>query len=86
MNTLKGKVAFVAGGARGIRAAIALRLTQEGVNVAFTFIRSEERAQNHGGLCAYCADIDWRTSSAVVTSRPRPAIGQLARPCCWSWA
>lgn len=63
MNTLKGKVAFVAGGARGIRAAIALRLAQEGVNVAFTFIRSEERAQNHGGLCAYCADIDWRTSS-----------------------
>ena len=46
MNDLKGKVAFVTGGARGIGAAIVLRLAQEGVNVAFTFIRSEERAQN----------------------------------------
>lgn len=46
MNDLKGKAAFVTGGARGIGAAIVLRLAQEGVNVAFTFIRSEERAQN----------------------------------------
>lgn len=46
MNSLKNKVAFITGGSRGIGAAIAMRLAQEGANVAFTFVRSEGCAKN----------------------------------------
>ena len=43
-QTLKGKVAFVQGGSRGIGAAIALRLAQEGAAVAITYVSSERPA------------------------------------------
>ena len=43
-QTLKGKVAFVQGGSRGIGAAIALRLAQEGAAVAITYVSSEKPA------------------------------------------
>lgn len=45
MNTLKGKVALVTGGSRGIGAAIVKRLAAEGADVAFSYSRSPERAQ-----------------------------------------
>lgn len=44
MSTLKGKVALVTGGSRGIGAAIVRKLAQEGANVAFTYISSAEKA------------------------------------------
>lgn len=43
-QSLKGKVAFVQGGSRGIGAAIALRLAQEGAAVAITYVSSEKPA------------------------------------------
>lgn len=43
-KTLQGKVAFVQGGSRGIRASIVKRLAREGAKVAFTYVSSAKRA------------------------------------------
>ncbi len=45
MERLIGKKALVTGGSRGIGAAIALRLAQEGADVALTYERSQDKAQ-----------------------------------------
>lgn len=42
---LKGKTALVTGGTRGIGQAIAQKFAEQGANLAFTYIHSEERAQ-----------------------------------------
>ncbi|GIN74220.1 3-ketoacyl-ACP reductase [Bacillus sp. J14TS2] len=44
-STLKNKVALVTGGSRGIGAAIVKKLAVEGVNVAFTYVHAQEKAQ-----------------------------------------
>lgn len=66
---LSGKTALVTGGSRGIGAAIAGELAQEGANVALTYLNSSAKAQevaaecrNFGvqaeAICADCRDID----------------------------
>jgi 3-oxoacyl-[acyl-carrier protein] reductase len=42
---LENKIALVTGGSRGIGAAITRRLAAEGANVAFTYVRSTEKAE-----------------------------------------
>lgn len=46
MIDLKGKRALVTGGSRGIGAAIALALAENGADVAITYNRSPERADS----------------------------------------
>src|SRR6266478_4660491 len=45
MMLLKNKTALVTGGARGIGYAIVKKFAEEGCNVAFTFLSSEEKAK-----------------------------------------
>ena len=44
MKLLQGKTALITGGSRGIGAAIVKKFTEEGADVAFTFLSSEEKA------------------------------------------
>ncbi|GLX53096.1 3-oxoacyl-ACP reductase [Streptomyces hygroscopicus subsp. hygroscopicus] len=44
MNRLEGNAALVTGGSRGIGAAVALRLAEEGADVALTYEKNEVRA------------------------------------------
>ncbi|MEV2209989.1 3-oxoacyl-ACP reductase family protein [Streptomyces sp. NPDC050997] len=45
-GSLNGKVALVTGGSRGIGAATALRLAQEGAHVAVTYVNGKEAAED----------------------------------------
>ncbi|GAB3499948.1 SDR family NAD(P)-dependent oxidoreductase [Amycolatopsis cihanbeyliensis] len=45
MSALDGKRALVTGGSRGIGAAVAARLAEDGANVAVTYVGSPERAE-----------------------------------------
>lgn len=45
MGQLAGKAAFVTGGSRGIGAAIVKDLAASGADVAFTYVQSEDRAE-----------------------------------------
>jgi len=44
MNQLKGKTALITGASRGLGKATAFRFAQEGANVAITYIKSTEKA------------------------------------------
>lgn len=45
MNLLDHQTAIITGASRGIGEAIALKLANEGANIAFTYVSSEERAK-----------------------------------------
>ena len=46
MKILEGKIALVTGGSRGIGEAIVRKFAEQGADVAFTYLSSEERAKN----------------------------------------
>ncbi len=45
MKLLENKVAIITGGSRGIGEAIAIKFAENGANVAFTYVSSDERAK-----------------------------------------
>lgn len=63
------RVALVTGGSRGIGAAIARRLAQEGIRVVITYARSEERAQE------VVADLEREAGGSRPLFRGAGAIG-----------
>ena len=45
MKLLEGKTALITGGSRGIGEAIVLKFAEQGANIAFTYLSSEEKAK-----------------------------------------
>jgi len=76
-NALDGKVALVTGGGRGIGAAVALRLAEEGADVALTFQRNRQSADDvvnqimTAGRRAVAVQADSADPSAVVAAVDR---------------
>jgi len=83
-GVLAGKVALVTGGSRGIGAAIAQRLAQEGAAVALTYVSTPERAEEvvraieAGGGKALAIRADSADASAVQ-SAVRQTVEHLGR-------
>jgi 3-oxoacyl-[acyl-carrier protein] reductase len=85
MSDLKGKAALVTGGSRGIGAAAAIRLAEQGADVAITFARSEAQAQavvaqieatGRRGLAIHADNADAAAVEAAVR-RAADAFGRL---------
>ncbi|MGW3788530.1 SDR family NAD(P)-dependent oxidoreductase [Micromonospora chokoriensis] len=83
-NALDGKVALVTGGGRGIGAAVALRLAEEGADVALTFQQNQRRADGvvdqikAVGRRAVAMQADSSDPAAVVGAVDR-VVGELGR-------
>jgi 3-oxoacyl-[acyl-carrier protein] reductase len=83
-NALDGKVALVTGGGRGIGAAVALRLAQDGADVALTFQQNQRRADDvveqikMVGRRAFAMQADSAEPAAMTVAVDRVA-GELGR-------
>ncbi|MEU8234148.1 SDR family oxidoreductase [Actinoplanes sp. NPDC048967] len=84
-NRLDGKVALVTGGGRGIGAATAVRLARDGADVALTYLRDKQRAEEVAheitmlGRRAVAVPADSADPAAVVAAVDRAAaeLGRL---------
>ena len=85
MSRLKGKIALVTGGSRGMGAAIVRRLASEGADVALTYNSSEDRAnavvaeiRGVGGKClAIAADSADPSAIQAAVEKTVAEFGQL---------
>lgn len=86
MSLLQGKTALITGGSRGIGAAIVQRFAQEGANVAFTYLSSEEKANalatetatNHGvSVKAYRSDASDFAQAEELVNQVVADFGQI---------
>jgi 3-oxoacyl-[acyl-carrier protein] reductase len=74
MNTITDKVALVTGGSRGIGAATAIRLAEEGADIAITYNQSPDRAMEvvervkAAGRRALAIQADSASAEAVASS------------------
>ena len=73
-NSLNGKVALVTGGSRGLGAAVALALADEGADVAISYEKSKERAEAVVAQINSVAAAGWRSSRTKGIRRlPNPS-------------
>jgi len=74
MKELSGKRAFITGAARGIGAAIAIELAEKGADIAFSYVRSGDAAEELAreieglGVKAFPIQADSADSQAVTRS------------------
>ncbi|MFG3349934.1 SDR family oxidoreductase [Streptomyces sp. NPDC048018] len=85
MSTMSGKAVLVTGGSRGVGAATAVRLAQEGADLAFTYVQGEERAREvaarieaaGGKALALRADAGQAGDAAGAVDWAADALGRL---------
>lgn len=65
MSALKGKTVFITGGSRGIGRAIALRVAQEGANVAILAKTAEPHATLEGTIFTVAEEIEQKGGKAL---------------------
>ena len=82
---LAGKTAIVTGASRGIGAAIALKLAEEGANIAIVYEGRHEVAKTYAGQCqekgvraeAYCCDVADFDGSRQTVEQIRKDFGSV---------
>ncbi|UCD55290.1 MAG: 3-oxoacyl-[acyl-carrier-protein] reductase [Candidatus Omnitrophota bacterium] len=82
---LKDKVAIVTGGSRGIGRAIVLEFARQGANVAFNFLKSEDKAlklkkeieEKGGNILAFRQDVKDYNAIKVMVEGVKSQFGRL---------
>lgn len=80
MDLLKGKTAIITGASRGIGKAIALKMAQNGANIAFTDLIYDENAQNlEKEIETYGVKVKAYASNAANFAETQIAVNEIVK-------